>query len=276
MTQEPKPGSQEAGPGDTRELEPLLVEFIQLEHVDQLESMLRQHPELLTEACGRTFTALIQRWAADGHGTLAASANVHRRVLQRYRATRDDAQRLAAAAWRRHRAFTETGDLDALQQAVEGWRSVLAHPGFGFLPADIRAGFFIDAGNDFLRHSQQRAGLGELEAAIGCYQDASKADPGGPRRAAAMVNLAAELRQRGHADDLEAAVERLTEGTSSEDPATRTLVWSNPGHVRLDQYLASADTVFLTAAGSAYRQALTEMESGSAAEPGWWSQLATV
>ena len=58
MTQKPEHGCQESGPvaGDTLELEPLLVEFIQLERVDQMESMLRKHPEL-SEACGRTFTA---------------------------------------------------------------------------------------------------------------------------------------------------------------------------------------------------------------------------
>ena len=262
--------------GDTLELEPLLVEFIQLERVDQMESMLRKHPELLTEACGRTFTALIERWVADGHGALAASANVHRRVLQRYRATRDDAQRLAAAAWRLNRAFTGTDDLEALQQAVNGWRSVLAHPGFGLLPAGVRAGFLIDAGNDFLRHSEQRRGLDELEAAIACYRQASRSDPTGPRRVAATINLAAALRQRGHADDLEAAVELLTAGTSAEDPATRALAWSNLGHVRMDQYLASADAGLLAAAGSAYRRALTDTESGSTAEPGRLSHLAVV
>ena len=49
MTQEPEQGSRGSGPvaGGIWELEPLLVEFIQLGRLDQLESMLPQHPELL-------------------------------------------------------------------------------------------------------------------------------------------------------------------------------------------------------------------------------------
>ncbi|GAA2216424.1 hypothetical protein GCM10009850_118930 [Nonomuraea monospora] len=188
------------------------------------------------------------------------------------------AEAAAHAAYHALREHAATGDPAAIRTAVRLWREALVHPGMRLMPAGTRAGLLIDAGNAFLRQAEQDPGPDGLGEGIACYREAIELATEPARRVAAKLNLAAALRLRAAGrppgdEDFGAALELLDECVAATGAPARAMAWTTRGHLRMDQYHASADTEFLRAADADYRAALRETAPGSAAEYRRWGHL---